>query len=132
VQQIVTYKSVHGESTLPNEHRPYPLTPGTAPLDSGACYNCAQSGHLAKDRKGNPTCPNPSSIPDPERHWRNIAGFIYRMNRQASPPTEMRYVNTVQPYYDPNTNSYFTLAYANGGHRYAYEEEQGKGQGSSE
>jgi hypothetical protein len=43
----------------------------------------------------------------------------------------MRYVNAVQPYYDPNTNSYFTLDYDNGGHTYAYEEEQGKGQGSS-
>jgi hypothetical protein len=132
VQQIATYKSVHGESTLPNKRHPYPLTPGTAPLDSGACYNCAQSGHLAKDREGNLTCPNPSSIPDPKRRWRNIAGFIYRMNRQASPPTEMRYVNTVQPYYDPNTNSYFMLDYDNSGHTYAYEEEQGKGQGSSE
>jgi hypothetical protein len=87
---------------------------------------------LAKDREGNPTCPNPSAIPDPERRWRNIAGFIYRMNRQAAPPTEMRYVSAVQPFYDPNTNTYFTLDYEDSSHAYAYEDEQGKGQGSSE
>ncbi|KAJ7868208.1 hypothetical protein B0H14DRAFT_3441353 [Mycena olivaceomarginata] len=59
---------------------------------------------------------------------KNIAGFIYRMNRPIATPIEMRFVNAVQPFYDPNTDSYFTLDYGDG-YSYAYDDEQGKGQG---
>ncbi|KAF8198660.1 hypothetical protein K438DRAFT_1966628 [Mycena galopus ATCC 62051] len=131
-QQITTYNARHGEGALPNECRPYPLTPGTESLDSGACYTCAQRGHIAKDRDGNVTCPNPTAIPELERRWRNIAGFIYRMNRPAAAPAEIRYVGATQPFYDPNTDSYFTLEYESNGYAHSYGDEQGKGQGSSE
>jgi hypothetical protein len=131
-QQLSTYKTRHGDS-FPDERRPYPLTPGTEPLHSGACYNCAQSGHMAKDREGNATCPNPGAIPEPERRWRNTAGHIYRTSRRTIIPTEIRYIDTpAQPFYDPSTDSWFTLDYGGEDYAHAYGDNQGKGQGSSE
>ncbi|KAJ6603400.1 hypothetical protein DFH09DRAFT_1354627 [Mycena vulgaris] len=133
-QQIAAYQAEHRD-LLPTERRPYPLTPGTEPLDSGACFNCGQFGHMAKDRDQNPTCPNPNAIPVPERRWRNIANFIYRMTRRSnpSPPVDIRYVSApAQPFYDPNTGSYFTLDYGDDAYAYEYAGEQGKGPGSSE
>ncbi|KAJ7934748.1 hypothetical protein B0H13DRAFT_1855039 [Mycena leptocephala] len=111
------------QQNLPPHH---PNTP------AGHAAYTQQGGHLAKDRDGNPTCPNPSAIPEPERRWRNIAGFIYRTNRQTAAPVDFRYVNPVQPFYDPNTQTYFTLEYVDDGYTYGYDDEQGKGQGLSE
>ncbi|KAK6984430.1 hypothetical protein R3P38DRAFT_2576036 [Favolaschia claudopus] len=125
-KQVVEYKSRFGDLAQPNEFRPYPLTPGTQPLDAGACYDCGQHGHVAKDRQGNPTCPTPQALPEPERRWRSIAGYIYRLGRPNNPPVEIRYVATSSsplPFYDRDTDSYFI---------YEYDDEQGKGQGSSE
>jgi hypothetical protein len=57
----------------PDEHQPFPLTPGTAPLASRECWECAQQGH----RAGDPICPR-TEIPDLERTWRRLASFISR------------------------------------------------------
>ncbi|KAK7033710.1 hypothetical protein R3P38DRAFT_2519578 [Favolaschia claudopus] len=122
-QQVVEYKSKYGDNPSPNEFRPYPLTPGTQPLDAGACYDCGHRGHVAKDRQGNPTCPTPQALPELERRWRSIAGYIYRLGRPNNPPVDVRYVATSSGFYDRDTDSYFV---------YEYDDEQGKGQGSSE
>ncbi|KAJ7143060.1 hypothetical protein C8R44DRAFT_196750 [Mycena epipterygia] len=80
--------------------QPYPLTPGTAPLDStGECYNCALFGHMTS------SCPNPS-MPALEKKWRQIAASIRNgangiPRRNTSAPIPVQYVSS--PYnFDPN------------------------------
>ncbi|KAJ7767442.1 hypothetical protein DFH07DRAFT_769549 [Mycena maculata] len=120
----------HNGGCGPNELRPYPLTPGTAPLDShGECFNCALLGHMTND------CPNPP-MPALEKKWRQIAASI-RNGATGSPrrnppaPTLIQYMST--PYHsDPNfAHPYHPWSlYA----PYAAEynaQDQGNGQGSS-
>ncbi|KAJ6527631.1 hypothetical protein DFH09DRAFT_1186599 [Mycena vulgaris] len=119
----------------PNELRPYPLTPGTAPLDSrGECFNCALLGHMTRE------CPNPS-MPPLEKKWRQIAASIRNgaagiPRRTAPAPTPIQYVsapyhfdpNATYPYpYYPSFSPYTPPFYAP-----EYDaEDQGKGQGPS-
>ncbi|KAJ7144873.1 hypothetical protein C8R43DRAFT_953670 [Mycena crocata] len=67
----------------PNELRPFPLTPGTAPLDAqGECFKCALFGHMTAE------CPNPE-LPPLEKKWRQIAASIRRganATRPRNPP----------------------------------------------
>ncbi|KAJ7511039.1 hypothetical protein B0H11DRAFT_2215775 [Mycena galericulata] len=114
----------------PNELRPYPLTPGTAPLDSrGECFNCALLSHLTND------CPNPA-MPLLEKKWRQIAASI-RNGANGAPchsgpaPTPVQYVSASYPF-DPNSPyPYHPWApYASYVAEYDAQD-QGKGQGSS-
>ncbi|KAJ7158280.1 hypothetical protein C8R43DRAFT_1124888 [Mycena crocata] len=84
----------------PNELRPFPLTPGTAPLDAqGECFKCALFGHMTAE------CPNPE-LPPLEKKWRQIAASIRRGANATRPrnppaPTPVQYV--AAPYhFDPN------------------------------
>ncbi|KAJ7270409.1 hypothetical protein C8J57DRAFT_1508444 [Mycena rebaudengoi] len=139
-QQVVTWKTRHGDRSQPNEYRPYPLTPGTAALDSGECFHCARVGHMAKNQEGILTCPNPA-IPELESRWRNIAAFIFRNSRRIAEAAslaaaDMRYISTIQapetpPIYDPVSGQYYVLDYGNYDDDAYTQEEQGKGQGSS-
>ena len=57
----------------PDEQHPYPLTPGTPAVGSRECWDCRQKGHM----QSAPVCPG-ATLPEPERDWRRIAGFIAR------------------------------------------------------
>ncbi|TFK21578.1 hypothetical protein FA15DRAFT_562588, partial [Coprinopsis marcescibilis] len=43
--QIDAWSTEHGPTRKPNEHRPYPLTPGTSPVASGECWTCGRPSH---------------------------------------------------------------------------------------
>jgi hypothetical protein len=131
-KQIADWHSLNG-ARGPNELRPYPLTPGTAPLDSrGECFNCALLGHMTNE------CPNPA-MPPLEKKWRQIAASIRNgasgvPRRNAVPPAPIQYVAAsynfdpnatyhYQPWYPPYNSQYDTTEYD--------AQDQGKGQGSS-
>jgi hypothetical protein len=57
----------------PDEQHPYPLTPGSVPVGSRECWGCGLPGHMS----GAPVCGG-LILPEFERDWRRIAGFITR------------------------------------------------------
>ncbi|KAJ7262828.1 hypothetical protein C8J57DRAFT_1231440 [Mycena rebaudengoi] len=126
-QQISDWDARNGNRG-PNELRPYPLTPGTAPLDSsGDCYNCALLGHTTID------CPNPP-MPPHEKKWRQIAASIRNgARRTPQAATPVHYV--AAPYnFDPNAYNYGPWYPSNPYTSYpdpAYANDQGNGEGSS-
>lgn len=79
--QVTEYQTHHGNSK-PDEHRPYPLTPGTLPVNTGACFACGTD---------NPTkhqsfaCPNPA-LPDLEHRFRTIAAVCHGIIRGPAVP----------------------------------------------
>ncbi|KAJ7656773.1 hypothetical protein DFH06DRAFT_1198530 [Mycena polygramma] len=103
--QLVSDWHARNGNRGPNELRPYPLTPGTAPLDSrGECFNCALLGHMTND------CPNPA-MPPLEKKWRQIAASIRNgangvpRRNAADPAIPIHYVSA--PYnFDPNAYQY--------------------------
>ncbi|KAG6838955.1 hypothetical protein C0991_007042 [Blastosporella zonata] len=60
------------------EDRPYPLTPGTAPLGSRECTGCGRVGHLENN------CTATTRIPQIESRWRRKVDSI---KRAANTPT---------------------------------------------
>ncbi|KAJ6496020.1 hypothetical protein C8R45DRAFT_1094289 [Mycena sanguinolenta] len=126
--QLVTEWHARNGNRGPNELRPYPLTPGTAPLDSrGECFNCAQFGHITND------CPNPA-MPPLEKKWRQIAASIRNGAARSAPaPVPVQYVST--PFnFDPNTAYPYTYyhQYSPPYHTPEYDtQNQGNGQGPS-
>ncbi|KAJ7174698.1 hypothetical protein C8R46DRAFT_93138 [Mycena filopes] len=133
--QLISDWDARNGARQPNELRPYPLTPGTAPLEGGGeCFNCALFGHMTND------CPNPS-MPAQEKKWRQIAASIRngargipRRNTQSAPaPIPIQYV--AAPYnHDPNPYPYHPW-YSQYAPQYQVPDygahDQGNGQGSS-
>ncbi|KAF8144509.1 hypothetical protein K438DRAFT_1992759 [Mycena galopus ATCC 62051] len=135
-QQVRDWNAQH-QNHQPNELRPYPITPGTAPLDSrGECFNCALLGHMTDG------CPNPS-MPPLEKKWRQIANSIRNGARRAlQAATQVHYVASpapapiqyVSPYhFDPNIYGYpWIPPYASHSDTPTYNtNDQGNGEGSS-
>jgi hypothetical protein len=128
--QLVSDWHARNGNRGPNELRPYPLTPGTAPLDSnGECFNCALLGHLTAE------CTNPA-MPPLEKKWRQIAASIRRgagnvPRQNALTPVPIQYV--ANPYnFDPNAAYHYFQQYAPYYHAHGNDEQdQGNGQGPS-
>ncbi|KAF8219272.1 hypothetical protein L208DRAFT_1418474, partial [Tricholoma matsutake] len=70
---------------LVSELRPYPLSPGTAPVASGECWKCSMIRHMS------PNCDSPNQVPAFKGCWRSIAATI----KHSCPPTTTRNVNYV-------------------------------------
>jgi hypothetical protein len=68
--QVIAWHTVN-PSRKPDEQHPYPLTPGIPPVGSRECWDCGQKGHM----QSAPVCAG-ATLPEPERDWRHIAGFI--------------------------------------------------------
>ncbi|KAJ6500224.1 hypothetical protein C8R47DRAFT_1211780 [Mycena vitilis] len=132
--QLVSDWHARNGSRGPNELRPYPLTPGTAPLDSrGECFNCALLGHMTND------CPNPA-MPPLEKKWRQIAASIRNgangIPRRNAPDSAIPVHYVSAPYsVDPNAYQYNPSWYSPYNPQYNpahYDvNDQGNGQGSS-
>jgi hypothetical protein len=82
--QIIQWNTEHAGQQA-SEIRPYPLSPGTAPVASGECWKCGMIGHMG------PGCENPTPLPGVESRWRSIATSIKR----SCPPTTMGNINFV-------------------------------------
>jgi hypothetical protein len=104
----------------PNEQHPYPLTPGMPPVGSRECWLCGKPGHM----QGAPVCEG-STLPEPERKWHRVTGFITREFNKArfTNSQPVNYVGYTQynTYPDYNHRSY------SGG---AYVEDVDEGQGN--
>ena len=111
----------------PDEQHPYPLTPGTADAGSRECWGCGHQSHS----QGAPVCT--TSLPELEREWRCIAGFITRaFNKERLTMAQpVNYVAYSQ--YAPYTADYnHQQPYANnGGYQGEIDDGQGNGQGLS-
>ncbi|KIM71871.1 hypothetical protein PILCRDRAFT_16639 [Piloderma croceum F 1598] len=109
----------------PDEQHPYPLSPGTPAVGSCECWDCGQKGHMQSAA----VCAG-AVLPEPERDWRCIAGFITRAFHAeclvASHTVNFVDVQQYNPYPTYHQQSY-QRAYVED-----VEDEQGNGQGLSE
>jgi hypothetical protein len=72
----------------PDEIKPYPLTPGTQSISSGACFNCGGKHGDTKDMQFD--CPIkrlPGLVPAAERVFRSVTAFCYRLICAPTAPT---------------------------------------------
>ena len=108
----------------PDERHPYPLTPGSVPVSSRECWGCGLLGHMS----GAPVCAG-QTLPEPERDWRRIAGFITReYNKDRLTTTPVNYVGNHYSQHTPYPHyNQYRQAYGGGG---AYLEEIDEGQGN--
>lgn len=79
---------------------PYPLTPGTDPINSGECYQCGRRGHRVIEC----STPEPQWIHEYEHRWRSISSFMLRNHN----PTPIRRI-AIDSYgtYDQDPTSSF-------------------------
>lgn len=74
-EQVRVWHQKHGPYPLvkPDEQRPYPLTPGTLPVSSGACFNCGgKHGDKKHYQRDCPVRDQEGSLPLPERAFRAV------------------------------------------------------------
>ncbi|KAG6808845.1 hypothetical protein H0H92_002614, partial [Tricholoma furcatifolium] len=69
---INQWHAANPRSYAAHEDRPYPLTPGTAPLGSGECTGCGYTGHIEN------ACTAAARIPQIESRWRRKVDSIRR------------------------------------------------------
>ncbi|KAF5338191.1 hypothetical protein D9611_014610 [Ephemerocybe angulata] len=108
--QQLAWVEKHGVNAWVDETTPYPLRPGTMPVNSGECFRCGMSGHQGS------SCPVPrkDQLQPTEQTWRVVCA------RGLREPFDVRYV-----------------AISDYGHTASYaadsedDEEQGNGEGSS-
>ncbi|KAF8809736.1 hypothetical protein BYT27DRAFT_7283416 [Phlegmacium glaucopus] len=78
--QISVWHSSYGQNGKgPSESRPYPLTPGSAPVASGECWTCGQRSHHPAP------CSSPA-VPTFKTKWWSIAQTIRKWAEAAAAP----------------------------------------------
>ncbi|OBZ66049.1 hypothetical protein A0H81_13929 [Grifola frondosa] len=89
--QITEWTQKNPNAT-PDETKPYPLTPGTAPVGSRECHRCGITGHHGY------ACSSIAPVPPLETRWRRVAGEIHRDASPRRPPnprpTDVRFMDT--------------------------------------
>ena len=68
--QQADWMATHGPGTRITESTPYPLRPGTAPVNAGECFTCGFTGHLG--RRDGSTCDGRRPLHPNEQAWRAI------------------------------------------------------------
>ena len=74
--QQADWMTTHGPGTRVTESTPYPLRPGTAPVNSGECFTCGFTGHLG--RRDGSTCEGRRALHPNEQAWRAICSRILK------------------------------------------------------
>jgi hypothetical protein len=105
----------------PNEHHPYPLTPGTVRVGSGECWKCGLVGHRGDQDPGT------NLVPELEVTWRRIAQGIHNRARQMASIAPVNIVDTA----DPSLTAYLTSEEYVESIIADYLARQGNGEGSS-
>jgi hypothetical protein len=108
----------------PDEQHPYPLTLGMPTVGSRKCWDCGQQDH----RQRALICVG-AILPEPERDWRQIAGFIttaFNKEHLAAAPQSVNLVNYTQYTLYPDYAQYIANLYEG-----EVEDSQGNGQGLS-
>ena len=130
-QLQVTAWHTANPSSRPDEQHPYPLLPGGFAVGSRECWDCGLQGHL----QGATVCQG-ALLPEPERDWRRIAGYITRMyNKEAllatasNRPQAVNHVSYAQ--YTPYPNYGRYGPYSDQGYAGEVEDDQGNGEGLS-
>jgi hypothetical protein len=77
--QQTEWVKTHGLTAIVTESTPYPLRPGTCPVNSGECFTCGLRGHLG--RRDGSTCGGNRSLNTREQAWRAICSRILRETR---------------------------------------------------
>ncbi|KAG1818903.1 hypothetical protein EV424DRAFT_1347485 [Suillus variegatus] len=100
-QQVQEWHTAHGTDTIPNSARPYPLKPGTAPLDSRECFNCGLAMNLSHQAF---ECMYPA-VPQQETKWQDTVSHLVSRTLATSPmggsPTNMQFVAPMQQAHVP-------------------------------
>ncbi|KAF8808478.1 hypothetical protein BYT27DRAFT_7097064 [Phlegmacium glaucopus] len=71
----------YGPGTKVTEKTPYPLRPGTAPVNSGECFTCGQVGHLGSRSGENCQALGYRTLHPNEQQWRAICTRILKEPR---------------------------------------------------
>ncbi|KAJ3831925.1 hypothetical protein F5878DRAFT_41722 [Lentinula raphanica] len=87
-EQLVSWARQWGKEAAIDFQKPVPLTPGTAPICSGECYNCGMRGHQGRSC----TATGAQALGPREREWRVLCG---RHLPRSSPSERPRAVNNV-------------------------------------
>lgn len=139
-QQIDEWQRKHGTypNVSPDEFKPYPLTPGTKAVSTGACFNCG--GKFGDHIR--PNCPvnrMAGSVPAPERTFRVVAAVCHGLIRgpvaptSQTPPTPVRSVDIGATAVDiTNADDAYIQSLIDAGATITEVDEQGKEVGSSE
>jgi hypothetical protein len=80
--QQAEWARTNGLGARVTESTPYPLRPGTLPVDSGECFTCGFTGHMG--RRGGSTCGGNRALHPHEQTWRAICARILRHTRAAA------------------------------------------------
>jgi hypothetical protein len=64
------------------ESMPYPLRPGTAPVNSGECFTCRQIGHMGQRESG--SCGGNFPLHPNEQSWRVLCTRILKELRRMA------------------------------------------------
>jgi hypothetical protein len=79
--QQMDWMKTHGIGTRITESTPYPLRPGTAPINSGECFTCGFVGHFG--RRDGATCEGHRALHPNEQAWRAICARILKVPKGA-------------------------------------------------
>jgi hypothetical protein len=87
--QQAAWMTTHGYGTRVTEKTPYPLRPGTAPVNSGECFTCGNIGHLGARTGENCEALGFRILHPNEQQWRAICTRILKEPRTV---VNMQYV----------------------------------------
>ena len=80
--QQAEWVKTYGVNAFVTESTPYPLRPGTLPVNSGECFTCGFSGHMG--RRDGSTCGGNRGLHPHEQTWRAICARILRQPRPVA------------------------------------------------
>ena len=80
--QQAEWVKTHRLTAIVTETTPYPLRPGTCPINSGECFTCGLQGHLG--RRNGSTCGGNRPLNAREQAWRAICSRILKETRTAA------------------------------------------------
>ena len=87
--QQTEWVRTYGFGTKVTEKTPYPLRPGTAPVNSGECFTCGYLGHLGARTGEDCTALGHRPLHPNEQQWRVICS---RILKEPKPVTNMQFV----------------------------------------